>query len=307
MLLNRIELFVTVAHYQNLAVTARKMHVTASSVCQRLKSLERDFGAKLYERHKNGIELTEAGRTLLSTATEILEKLDNLRSSLSPAARTAVHPLVVGGTYNPSAKYLPSAIAAFQNKHPHIKVTFLTSDRVTIEKSLRQSKLDIAIIQSPSESFDLHTEHFATDNLTFFTVPTHPLARKRRLTLKDLVDQPIIIREGKGSTAKMLKELKTRGLNLNVVLRCVSPNAVKAAVQRGMGIGILFCDLIEDEIGRKELKPLEFAGLPKLVGHSYIAYSKDKPLSYAANEFLTLLRESRQDDVVKLRKSQRNV
>jgi LysR family transcriptional regulator, low CO2-responsive transcriptional regulator len=290
MLLNRIELFVSVAHYQNLAVTARKMHVSASSVCQRLKSLERDFGAKLYERHKNGIELTEAGLTLLTAATEILEKLGSLKTSLSSAQKTAIYGLAVGGTYNPSAKYLPSAIAALQNKHPNIRVRFSTSDRVTIEKSLRQSKLDIAIIQSPSESFDFHMEHFATDRLTFFASPKHPLVRKKRLFLEDLADQPVIVREGKGSTEKLLKELKSRGINVNVVLRCMSPNAVKAAVQRGMGIGILFCDLVEDEIARKDLKTLKFSGLPKLVGHSYIVYSKSKPLSYGANKFLEILR-----------------
>jgi DNA-binding transcriptional LysR family regulator len=202
MLLNRIELFVTVAEYQNLAATARKMHVSPSSVCQRLKSLERDFGAKLYEKHKNGIELTEAGRTLLTSATEILGKLNDLKSSLSSTEKTAVHTLAVGGTYNPSAKYLPSAIAALQSKHPNIKVTFLTSDRLSIEKSLRQSKLDIAIILSPSESLDFHMEHFAVDNLTFFAAPKHPLARKKRLTLRDLADKPVIVREGKGSTEK---------------------------------------------------------------------------------------------------------
>jgi LysR family transcriptional regulator, low CO2-responsive transcriptional regulator len=290
MLLNRIELFVTVAEYQNLAATARKMHVSPSSVCQRLKSLERDFGAKLYEKHKNGIELTEAGRTLLTSATEILGKLNDLKSSLSSTEKTAVHTLAVGGTYNPSAKYLPSAIAALQSKHPNIKVTFLTSDRLSIEKSLRQSKLDIAIILSPSESLDFHMEHFAVDNLTFFAAPKHPLARKKRLTLKDLADKPVIVREGKGSTEKMLKELKNRGINVNVVLRCESPNAVKAAVQRGMGIGILFCDLVEDDIARKDLKTLKFSGVPKLVGHSYIVYSKNTPLSSAATEFLSILR-----------------
>jgi DNA-binding transcriptional LysR family regulator len=59
--LNRIELFVTVAKHHNLGKTAREMHVSASSVCQRLKSLENDFGVKLYKKNREGIELTGAG------------------------------------------------------------------------------------------------------------------------------------------------------------------------------------------------------------------------------------------------------
>ena len=161
MLLNRIELFVTVAKHHNLGKTAREMHVSASSVCQRLKSLENDFGIKLYKKTKEGVRLTGAGQTLLATGSDVLNRLDTLRKTLNPDSETAVRPLTIGGTYNPSAKYLPSAIAAFQKTHPDVKVTFLTADRASIEKLVRQSEVDIAMIQSPSESSDFDREHFA--------------------------------------------------------------------------------------------------------------------------------------------------
>ena len=133
MLLNRIELFVTVARHHNLGKTAREMHVSASSVCQRLKSLENDFGVKLYKKNKEGIELTGAGETLLTTGSDVLNQLENLRKTLNPCSETAVQSLTIGGTYNPSAKYLPSAIAAFQKTHPNVKVTIsnLQIDRVS--------------------------------------------------------------------------------------------------------------------------------------------------------------------------------
>jgi len=150
--------------------------------------------------------------------------------------------------------------------------------------------VDIAIIQSPSESFDCEMEHFAVDNLTFFAHPTHPLAKKKKLDLEDLAQNPLVIREGTGATYKMLEQLTRRGLTLNVTLRCVSPEAVKAAVRRKMGLGVLFYNLIEEDIKRKDLKSLKFPGLPKLVASSYIVYSKNKPLSCVAKDFLTLLR-----------------
>jgi DNA-binding transcriptional LysR family regulator len=153
MLLDRIELFITVAKYQSVAKTARGMHVSPSSVSQRLKSLERDFGVKLYKRNKDGIELTNEGRTLLSTASEVLNQIDTLRRTLNPNSdRTLQQRLVVGATYNPSAKYLPAAIASFQKGRPDAVVTLLTSYRREVEKWVRDGEVDIAIIQSPSES-----------------------------------------------------------------------------------------------------------------------------------------------------------
>jgi DNA-binding transcriptional LysR family regulator len=290
MLLDRIELFITVARHQNLGKTARERHVSASSVCQRLKSLEHDFGAKLYKKNKQGIELTGAGQTLLTAGSEVLTQLETLKKALNSVPEAAARSLIVGGTYSASVKYLPAAVAAFQKTHPDVKVTFLTSDTAGVEKWVQNSAVDIAIIQSPSESFDCEMEHFAVDNLTFFAHPTHSLAKKKKLDLEDLAQNPLVIREGTGATYKMLEQLTRRGLTLNVTLRCVSPEAVKAAVRRKMGLGVLFYNLIEEDIKRKDLKSLKFAGLPKLVASSYIVYSKNKPLSCVAKDFLNLLR-----------------
>jgi DNA-binding transcriptional LysR family regulator len=290
MLFDRFELFVTVARHQNLAKTARQMHVSASSVCQRLKSLENDFGAKLYKKNKEGIELTGAGETFLTTANEVLSQLDNLRKTLNPDSENTARSLTVGGTYGPSAKYLPSAIAAFQKTHPKIKLRFLTADIPHMDRLLRNFEVDIAIMQSPSKSTEFNMEHFSEDNLTLFSHPMHALARKKNLDLQDLAGVPLIIREGKSTTHKMLQQLKCRGVKVNVALRCVSPDAVKAAVRSKMGIGILFYSVIADDIKRKDLKTLKFSGLPVLTGNSYIVYSKGKPLSCAASDFLTLVR-----------------
>jgi LysR family transcriptional regulator, low CO2-responsive transcriptional regulator len=290
MLLGRIELFVAVAKHQNLGKTAREMHVSASSVCQRLKFLENEFGVKLYKKNKGGIELTGAGQSLLRTASEVLNQLENLRKTLNHDSQVATQSLTIGGTYNPSQKYLPSAIAVFQKTHPDVKVKFLTADGASIDKWVRESEVDIAIMHSPSESSDFYMEHFAADDLTFFAHPMHPLAKKKRLFLQDLSQTPLIVREGRGATEKMLKYLTCSGITVNVALRCASPDAVKAAVREKMGLGLLFYNLIEEDIKRKDLKILKFPGLPKLVGNSYIVYTKNKPLSCAANDFLALLR-----------------
>ena len=83
MLLNQIELFVTVAKSQSLAKTARQIHVSPSSVSQRLKSLESEIGAKLYQKSKEGIKLTDAGRVLLESASEILLQIDTVKKNIS--------------------------------------------------------------------------------------------------------------------------------------------------------------------------------------------------------------------------------
>jgi LysR family transcriptional regulator, transcriptional activator of the cysJI operon len=291
MLFDRIELFVNAAKHQNLAKTAREMHVTASSVCQRLRSLENDFGVKLYRRTKTGIELTEAGETVVSTASDVFTRLETLRERFRHKPEVQPLPLVIGGTYTPSAKYLPSAIAAFQRSHPDVKVSFMTSIKADIEKMLHDGQIEIAVIQSPSKSPDFFMEPCAVDRLAFFAHPAHPLTKKKILDYAALVDTPLVIREG-GTTERTLEQLQSRGFTMNVTLRCVSPDAVKAAVRRQTGLGILFSSLIEESVKNKEFKILNFPYL-NVEAHSYIVYSKKQPLSCNANEFLTVLRSKK--------------
>jgi DNA-binding transcriptional LysR family regulator len=288
MLLERIELFVNVAKHHNLAKTAREMHVSASSVCQRLKTLENDFAVKLYKRNKYGIELTGAGQILLTAASDVLTRIERLKTVVKNDF-IPVETLTVGGTHNPSARHLPAAVAAFQKSHPEVKVSFLTARGATLEKLVQNSEVDIAIIQSPSKSSALYLEHFAMDNLVFFTHPNHGLARKKKLEVSDLDNIPLIIRDGNGGSQRLLKQLESRRLKISVALRCISPDAVKAAVRRKMGVGVLFYDMIKDDVKRKDFTILKFSKSVTAVANSYIAYSKKKSLSTPAANFLKLL------------------
>jgi LysR family transcriptional regulator, low CO2-responsive transcriptional regulator len=117
-------------------------------------------------------------------------------------------------------------------------------------------------------------EPFAVDSLTFFSHPRHPLANKKSLDLLDLNDAAVVVRGGRGTTERFVEKLKARGVTLKVRLRCVSPDAVKAAMRREMGIGILFHNLVEDELKRKEFKVLKLKSPIAPVGNSFIVYKK---------------------------------
>ena len=115
------------------------------------------------------------------------------------------------------------------------------------------------------------------------------------MKLQDLVGETFIIRGGSGiagTTEKALKRLQERGLGIKIGLRCEDPMAVKAAVRQGMGVGMGFEDTIKAEVNAGEMKILRVRGL-QLEASSFIVYSKQRPLSPLAQEFLELLRAER--------------
>jgi DNA-binding transcriptional LysR family regulator len=120
------------------------------------------------------------------------------------------------------------------------------------------------------------------------------LARRKKLTLAELAMAPLIIKKGKEGQFSMaegiLKQVERRGLKLNIIMYCDSPEAVKAAVKAGIGVGISYRDIVEPDVKKGDLKVIKVPELKTQI-NSFIIYPKERPLSPIAQEFLTLLRE----------------
>lgn len=92
----------------------------------------------------------------------------------------------------------------------------------------------------------------------------------------------------RGRTEALLRQ---KGLNLRIAMRCESGEAVKAAVESGLGIGLLYRDNAEHGLKGGYLKALEIAWLKEIDFKWFIIYRKGEPLSACAQEFIRLLRQ----------------
>ena len=164
-----------------------------------------------------------------------------------------------------------------------------------MERALRNSEIDTAIVNNPRPSRCLIVEPYANELLVAFVSQTHPLAGKKALKLNDLVRFPLVIRESNGAhgtTEQLLKDLKNSGVRFEIAMRCDSPQAVKEAVRRNVGVGILFKTVVESDIRKGEFRKIDLVGL-ELAGRTCILYHKHKPLTAAAQAFLELLRQKK--------------
>ena len=119
MTLNQFSSFAAVAKHLSLTKASRELHVSQSSITQQLKQLEDHHGTKLYRRLSKGIEITEAGQSLLRKIVPILEQVarleggGKLRQTVAAQAR-----LRTGGTFNTCAVLLPELLARLQQRYP---------------------------------------------------------------------------------------------------------------------------------------------------------------------------------------------
>ena len=286
----QLKAFQAVANHGSITRAAQLLKVSQPAVSKHLKKLEQDYGVRLVERSAGAAELTDAGSALLRHVNAILLHLDEAKTELKSSKNsTRSDSLKVAGSYAASALLLPSLLVNFKNQHRDAAIILRTGTTREVKSMLLNSTVEIALLNELPVNPDLASEPFRKEKLVVFAAPNHPLARKKRLTLKDLRQAALVTTGMASAVDKMLNHLVHEGLGAKIAIQCGSPASVKIVVKNKIGLGILFKDMLIQEIKNKIFKVLEIPGLALTV-QSYIVYYKDRPLTPSARDFLALLR-----------------
>jgi DNA-binding transcriptional LysR family regulator len=289
--LTQLKAFQAVANNGSITKAAQLLHVSQPSVSKHLNNLEKDYGVKLFERNRGAAELTDAGSSLLRHTNAILVHLDEARKELrSPKSLNKSDPLKIAGSYAASALLLPSLLVNFKNKHRDTSIILRTGTTREVKSMLLNSTVEVALLNELPVNPEFTCEPFRKEKLVVFAAPNHPLAGKKKLTISDLRQAALVTTGMASAVDKMVNHLVRDGLGAKIAIQCGSPASVKIVVKSKLGLGILFQDMLIQEIRNKTFKVLEIPGLALTV-QSYIVYYRDRPLSSPAKDFLALLRK----------------
>jgi DNA-binding transcriptional LysR family regulator len=296
MTLNQFSFFAVVAKHRSLTKASAELRVSQPSITQQLKQLENHHGAKLYRRLSKGIEMTEAGQLFLRKITPILDQVAELEAASKPRAqRIRREVLRVGGSDSASAVLLPSLLAGFRQRHPAVGVEMSTGVSDQLEHMVLNAVVEIAMTVRRAVSTELTCEPYRREKVVMFVPANHRFAKRGHLKLSDVLAEALIVSGGTGAASvvdKAVKQIRDEGVEFKIAMYCDGPTAIKAGVRQEMGVGIAYEDAVQAEVASGEFKILKVAGL-ELAGESFIVYSKKRPLSPAAREFLELLRRAR--------------
>jgi DNA-binding transcriptional LysR family regulator len=292
MTLKQLMIFAAVARHLNVTRASQELHVSQPSVSQHLKLLEENYKAKLFHKSRQGIVLTGPGNLLLTKIIPILTLVDELGRIFANGSKDSeVESLVIGGTYGPSALLLPSLMAIFQRNYPRVELILRSTNRPAMERLVLSSEVDIALVTGRPTSSNLIVEPYRKEKLVAFVARNHAVANKRELSLVDFARVPLVIHGRKNSSntvVSTLRDLQRRGLDPVVAVRCESPDAVKTAVRKKIGIGILYQDAVRHDLANGEFIVVKLRGL-KFESESFVIWHRDKSPSAAALGFLRLL------------------
>lgn len=138
-----------VAETRNFTRAAERCRVVQSALSHQIAALERELGARLFERTSRRVRLTPAGEAFLTAARECLEAADRARAEVASAAGEIRGRLAVGTIPTVAAVDLPVALREYRRRYPRVRITLTAAGSDELVERVRQGAVDVAFLGLP--------------------------------------------------------------------------------------------------------------------------------------------------------------
>jgi DNA-binding transcriptional LysR family regulator len=289
----RLQVFHAVAKQLSFTKAAEALFMTQPAVTFQIKQLEEHFNTRLFERGHGRIALTPAGQVVLEYAERILGLSAELDIRLKEMTGLIAGPLLVGASTTIAEFLLPQVLGEFKSRHPQVLPRLLVANSEIVENRVAEHTLDIGFIEAPSHLQNVSTDMCCDDELQVVCAPSHPLAKLKTASAKQLAQYPYVSRESGSGTREVTDQYFQRaGIRpdaLNVVMELGSPEAVKGLVASGVGFAIMSGATVAQETRFGVLARVPLA--PRLTRSLSVVYPKEKFRSRLVNAFVQFAKE----------------
>jgi DNA-binding transcriptional LysR family regulator len=222
----------------NFTSAAKALGLSASTVWQQVRALERELKAKLLRRRGRAVELTDEGRLLLETVQPHVSGLDSLRHFFETRRKGLRQELVVASGAYLFANHLPRPIQRFRAEWPSIQVNLRIAAWSALQRVVERGETDVGVL-----ACDPDVPRSAYLELSLMIPAGHPLLRGKQVALEELVKHPLILPPKGGADRKAFERL-LRKHNLTeqaqVAVVCGLVEVAKRYMSAGLGVAVMY-------------------------------------------------------------------
>ena len=239
----RLVVFRTVAEQQSFRKAAEELYLTQPAVSLQIKALEEELGVQLFDRSGPNAGLTAAGTVLLKYTRRVHQLVSQAEDEISALTGDHAGRLTLGASTTIAQYVLPRLLGEFCADHPRVLPTLLSGNTEHIVDAIREKKITLGFIEGPPRTRDVSTEPFLRDEILLIAPAAHEWTEQASITCADLAAAPLLMRE-RGSGTRRITEmaLERQGIKrraLQIVMELDSTEAIKSAVEAGLGVGFV--------------------------------------------------------------------
>jgi DNA-binding transcriptional LysR family regulator len=299
--LRQLQVFVAAAQQQSVSRAAESLALSQSAASSSLSELERQSGCQLFDRAGKRLTLNSLGHQLLPQAVALLDQAKAVEDLLN--GKSGFGSLAVGATLTVGNYLATLLIGSFMQRHPECRVTLHVQNTQHIVQQVAHYEIDLGLIEGECQHPDICVEPWVEDQLVVFCAPQHALAKSGQASIAQLAQEAWIMRErGSGTRLTFDQAMRHHPQPLNIRLELEHTEAIKRAVESGLGIGCISRLALQDAFRRGSLVALETPELD-LTRQFYFIWHKQKYQSTAMREFVSQCQAltagvSRSDEIV---------
>ena len=285
--------FIAVAEEENVTRAAKRLHVSQPTLSRQINDLEDELGVSLFEHGARNIRLTAVGRVFLEEARAVLQRVDLAVQTVRAVAGGGRGEINVGYSPSPTVELLPQTLRLFHEANPNIRLHLHDLSGSETINGLRSGKLDVALTVEgfPESMAGVTFEELRRYALCVAVAVGHPLAQARKVSLKQLLDEPLIAytradyHDYHVMLAQLFAPFKRRP---EIVEEHDGATSLIASVAAGRGVAIATETFASFAGPRVKIIPLLPAPRPLRVG---VAYLK-KTVPAVAKNFIAAARSA---------------
>ena len=288
----QLQVFRAVCTSLSYSRAAEEMSLTQPAVSLQIRQLEELLDQPLFDYVGKKLYLTDAAQALLKASDDIFARLDSLDMQLADLQGTLQGQLSLA--VESSAKYFtPHLFAAFRQQHPEVSLQLTVVNHAAAVKRLSVNRDDLLIMSQVPQNMALEFLPFLNNPIVAVARPDHPLCQQATLTLQDLPQWPLLVRESGSGTRQASEEYcHQKRAHFAQSMELGSLEAQREAVQAGLGLAFLPRHAVSLELASGRLHELPVQELP-LHRSWCIVHPRGKRLSPVAQAFIAFIRSER--------------
>lgn len=280
--INRLEIILELFYGKTLAEVAEKYSYTPSAISHMLKSMEADFGIKLFYRDRTGVTATPEGRAIFEYMESTVTAYRVMKQEADKLGKIESGLIRVGAFISVIVSWLPFIINSFKEEYPHVHFEILQGNYEMTQEWIQSGYIDCGFTIGAEAYEDLESQLISKDKLYLIYPKEHPLAYEETLDWQSLKKYPFISLN-EGSEEFVMNYIKSHNIEFRSICKVMDDYAVVAMVESGMGISIvpgLFLSRVPYDVGSRCLDE-------NFYRHIYISYKNNYKLSPLTDAFIT--------------------
>ena len=286
--LRQLQIFETVVRLGGYTRAAQALHLSQPAVSMQIKKLNDSLGHTLLEKRGHQVQPTSVGLEVYIAAQDIIDRMDSL-SNAAIELEGEIKGVLRIAVITSAIYFMPHMLGAFIGRHPQVEPQLVVTNRANVLERLKSKQDDLVIMGQVPRQLVVEAEPFIDNELLVVAPPDHSLYKVKNISLQQLSQQRLLLREsGSGTRLAMERLFSEHNITINPYMQLGSSEAIKQAVMAGLGISVLSRHSLRLELAGEHIVVLDVDGFP-LIRRWYAVRLKGKSLSLAASTFLDFI------------------